>query len=82
MIQICDVCDDREQLVALFEEQPRSGLHGDHLGDGMSSEDSSDSKENDQAIITSEYDHNNALVNQVRQDKPSFTNYINSFVKI
>jgi hypothetical protein len=46
-IQICDVCDDREQLVALFEEQPRSGLKGDHLGDGMSSEDSSDSKDKD-----------------------------------
>ena len=44
-VQICDVCDDREQLVAVFEEQPRSGLKGDHLGDGMSSEDSSDSKE-------------------------------------
>ena len=73
--QICDVCDDREQLVALFEEQPRSGLHGDHLGDGMSSEDSSDSKDNDMnAIITSGYDHNNALVNQVRKEKPSSTN--------
>ncbi len=31
---ICDVCDDREQLEAIFEEQG-SG----HAGDGMSSED-------------------------------------------
>jgi hypothetical protein len=48
------VCDDREQLVAVFEEQPRSGLPGDHLGDGMSSEDSADCKEHrSQAAATS-----------------------------
>ena len=75
-LKICDVCDDREQLVALFEEQPRSGLPGDHLGDGMSSEDSSDSKDhqaNTNGLISSAssnglsaYD-NNLLTNMVRQ---------------
>ena len=38
---ICDVCDDREQLMALFNEQPFSG----HLGDGMSSSDSTSDRE-------------------------------------
>ncbi|XP_059093575.1 partitioning defective 3 homolog isoform X1 [Tigriopus californicus] len=36
---ICDVCDDREQLQAIFDEQHAMGGHG-HLGDGMCSSDS------------------------------------------
>ncbi len=39
---ICDVCDDREQLAALFDEQ--SGGHHHGGGDGMSGSDS-DTKE-------------------------------------
>lgn len=40
---ICDVCDDREQLAALFDEQNGGGHHHGG-GDGMSSSDS-DTKE-------------------------------------
>eukprot|EP00095_Tigriopus_kingsejongensis_P000410 snap_masked-scaffold19_size710362-processed-gene-5.6 protein:Tk00410 transcript:snap_masked-scaffold19_size710362-processed-gene-5.6-mRNA-1 annotation:"partitioning defective 3 homolog isoform x4" len=38
---ICDVCDDREQLQAIFDEQAMGGGHG-HLGDGMCSSSDSD----------------------------------------
>ena len=40
---ICDVCDDREQLAAIYDEQNGGHYHGG--GDGMSSASDSDLKE-------------------------------------
>lgn len=40
---ICDVCDDREQLAAIYDEQNGGHYHGG--GDGMSSASDSDIKE-------------------------------------
>ncbi len=43
---ICDVCDDREQLEAVFHEQA-SG----HAGDGMSAEDGGGAMVNPQLMM-------------------------------
>ena len=43
---ICDVCDDREQLEAIFDEQT-SG----HAGDGMSSEDGASISQQQQHLL-------------------------------
>lgn len=53
---ICDVCDDREQLDAIYDEQNGGHYHGG--GDGMSSASDSDTKE---SIIASSSSVDNLL---------------------
>merc|ERR1719376_1717626 len=61
---IADVCDDREQLQAIFDEQPFSGHHGD----GMSScSNTSDTSDKDAAVEP-------AVVEPVGQQKSSLLN--------
>merc|ERR1719376_1697267 len=61
---IADVCDDREQLQAIFDEQPFSGHHGD----GMSScSNTSDTSDKDAAVEP-------AVAEPVGQQKSSLLN--------
>eukprot|EP00093_Oithona_nana_P004367 04367.XXX_109905_102637_1 [CDS] Oithona nana genome sequencing. len=79
---IGDVCDDREQLAAIFNEQNGGHYHGSG-GDGMSSASDSDTKENNFGtggmMLQEQFFHTLLSITQVRRgSEPALHKNINS----